>query len=240
MEYEQALFRVYERCIEGLSDEDPRRPQRGCSSVRVCKACEVSLAAASAFLLLVLVVLHQQFVGKPGCMPDALRSVVGDAAGDMKLLDDQVLQVVIAGSPFYPPVTRPNASAAHFEFATDPAMLQLSDRFRADHQVKTYNVTLDAATCFGSSVMQRLLPFGGTRIAVLNFVMYTFDGGAVKDTSTGEIWAWQEKHLHPYKTIGEWIQYKFAVVMHLFFFFMFLSGVTALIVRMLISSGVGM
>jgi hypothetical protein len=68
MEFERAIFRVYERCLEGLRDED----NDGVSS-KSCRTFELLSLGGAIFFLFTLVFLHVNFVGRPGCLPILLQ-----------------------------------------------------------------------------------------------------------------------------------------------------------------------
>lgn len=64
MEFERAIFRVYERCLEGLRDEDNEAVNS-----KSCRAFELLSLSGAIFFLLTLIFLHVTFVGRPGCLP---------------------------------------------------------------------------------------------------------------------------------------------------------------------------
>ncbi|CAM9189322.1 unnamed protein product [Choristocarpus tenellus] len=63
MEYEKALFRVYDRSLESLTGETPKA---------VCGVIQKVFLGIAAVLLGCLVVLHVQIVNQPGCIGDLL------------------------------------------------------------------------------------------------------------------------------------------------------------------------
>jgi len=70
MEYERALYRVYERCLEGLRDDNADASDLGS---KTCKFCEYLTLGGTVFFLICLIILHVTYVGNPGCLPSLLR-----------------------------------------------------------------------------------------------------------------------------------------------------------------------
>ena len=64
MEFERAIFRVYERCLEGLRDDDNEAVNS-----KSCRAFELLSLGGAFFFLLTLIFLHLNFVGRAGCLP---------------------------------------------------------------------------------------------------------------------------------------------------------------------------
>lgn len=67
MEFERAIFRVYERCLEGLRDDEEEAGPLAVNS-KSCKLFEVLLCITATFFLFVLIFLHASFVGSAGCL----------------------------------------------------------------------------------------------------------------------------------------------------------------------------
>jgi hypothetical protein len=67
MEFERAIYRVYERCLEGLRDEDDEA-----INSKSCRAFELLSLFGAIFFLCALVLLHVNFVGRAGCLPSLL------------------------------------------------------------------------------------------------------------------------------------------------------------------------
>lgn len=68
MEFERAIFRVYERCLEGLRDDE-----NDSVNSKTCRAFELLSLGGAVFFLLTLIFLHLSFVGRPGCLPGLLQ-----------------------------------------------------------------------------------------------------------------------------------------------------------------------
>ena len=68
MEFERAIFRVYERCLEGLRDDE-----NDSVNSKTCRAFELLSLGGAVFFLFTLIFLHLSFVGRPGCLPELLQ-----------------------------------------------------------------------------------------------------------------------------------------------------------------------
>jgi hypothetical protein len=89
-EFERAIYRVYERCLEGLQDDD----NEAGVNVKSCKAFEVIALTGGTFFFLVLVFLHISFVGRPGCLGRVLEERAAALnLSSAALRHDQVLQI---------------------------------------------------------------------------------------------------------------------------------------------------
>ena len=73
---------------------------------------------------------------------------------------------------------------------------------------------------------------------MLNSLMYTFNAPGHVLTSSGEYFRWTAHDVRPYSTIYEWVQFKLQMVVLSVLAFFLLTTITALMVRILISSGV--
>ena len=125
-----------------------------------------------------------------------------------------------------------------YEYAYDIGVMSLSDKNRAKHNFTIINVTMEGEQCFGNSFVQSLIPFGGIDKVVLNGVMYTFNRKGALLSSRNDFYSWREGDLRPYFNIGTWLGYKIGLALKIFFAYFLLSCCTALLVRILISSGV--
>ena len=61
MEFERAIYRVYERCLEGLHEEDA--DENAAINNKSCKLFEYLCLGAATFFLVALIILHFSFVG---------------------------------------------------------------------------------------------------------------------------------------------------------------------------------
>ncbi len=94
MEFERAIFRVYERCLDGLRDDTENNE----NDSKGCRFLELLTFGLGAFFLLTLVILHKQFVGSAGCLPFMLADANNITTGSpfnvsMLLRNDQFLNL---------------------------------------------------------------------------------------------------------------------------------------------------
>lgn len=122
-------------------------------------------------------------------------------------------------------------------FSFHVAELFLPTKIRKDHGFKVVNLTM-SGECFGSSLAHYLLPLGGLDTVVVNNLMFTFQKPGYVLTSDGEYYDWNKKDIQSHDTAWDWISFKLSVLLVSFFSFALLSTATALLVRILISSGV--
>ena len=76
MEYERALFRVYDRTLDSMRNDQPYFYSERLQSVRpstVCRAVEYGLLVFTFVLIGMLFVLHGAFVGNGECLHNELR-----------------------------------------------------------------------------------------------------------------------------------------------------------------------
>ena len=125
-----------------------------------------------------------------------------------------------------------------FEFSFDVGILELSGYLRQTHNFELINATMDGAHCLGSPFLQSLIPLGGIEIVVMNSIVATFKKAGMMIDSQGDYNLWHERDVRPYSTPAEWLGFKIGVLVKSLFLFFLLTTVTALLVRMLISSGV--
>ena len=134
-----------------------------------------------------------------------------------------------------------SSSAIHdFKFAFDVGVFVLPSDVRKDHGFKSFNVTLGGSQCFGSAFTMGVLPMGGMDSIVMNMLSKTFEGkgGNLLAAQTGGYYAWSAEDLAPYTGLVEWANFKLGVLVATLLGFFLLSTISALLVRVLISSGV--
>lgn len=66
MEFERAIYRVYERSIDNLRENEFE------GSGKFCKLIEYLVLGGCIFSFVVLMILHMSYVGSPGCLPQVL------------------------------------------------------------------------------------------------------------------------------------------------------------------------
>ena len=137
-------------------------------------------------------------------------------------------------------------------FAFNPYVLLLPDNVKKSHKFRSVNVTF-GSQCFGGAFTQSLLTLAGTDAVVLNNVMFTFKrSGYMLVGASEDLYRWTDEDVDPYyldrlkpteaarryAMVGTWLRRKVNVLVVSLFSFFLMSSVTALLVRMLISSGV--
>ena len=281
MEFEKAIYRVYEKCLDSIRDENSPNPNQ---ASRSCRICEYLLVWLFFFYGVIFVCLHNSFVGNPGCLPqllhqanfslplpnDVILQINIDKAyleDEMDLNDDTMeesnnqdssdrrrlfqLRENILPPMLLPSIQSSNSTATNstthnmiypsydYEFAYDNAVLGLPDEIRAQHGFQLYNVSMMKSSCFGSnSLIENMIPFGGVDIVVLNAVKYTVNHSGAMTTSHGDYYFWKDSEYAPYSNAAQYLRYKFNVLFGSLFSFFAISTLTALLVRVLISSGV--
>ena len=322
MEFERAILRVYERCVEGLRDDD-NEDDRSAINSKSCRFIETITFVLSTFFLFTLIYLHVTFVGQKGCLPNLLSYSNGSYLQDDYILqitldnsfatdntgvrnvnkasDDQIERLrrprrnlLLQQSDMNQPATKlvynrdqiaagplrfqkvlgfnsifawnglsssnitapSNSSNSNhsvirnnsitkdkgeyydYMFSFHVAELFLPTKIRKDHGFKVVNITMSAGECFGSPLANYLLPLGGLDTVVINNLMFTFQKPGFVLTSDGEYYDWNKKDLQPHDTVWDWISFKLSVLLLSLLSFALLSTATALLVRILISSGV--
>merc|ERR1740138_743909 len=137
-------------------------------------------------------------------------------------------------------LTSENGSfVAEYEFSANPLVVSLSQEFRDAHNVKAYNITVPYR-CFGSGVTLAIVEWLiGCDTIIINQLMYALQSdGQLKNTQTQENWLWTAKQIAGATSLQEWLASKFWTLFYSLFSFSVISMVTALVVRILISSGV--
>jgi hypothetical protein len=120
----------------------------------------------------------------------------------------------------------------------DWAVTILDNDILAKYRFEVVNITLDGYGCFGSSTAEAFLPLGGLDHAVLNNIIYTLKQDGYLFTRYGDLYHWTMNEFSPYSTGFQWMSYKFNVLWSSLLSYFLLSTTTALLVRVLISSGV--
>lgn len=130
-----------------------------------------------------------------------------------------------------------------FQFAFQIGILALSQEIRDSHNFTTINITLTDSDddCFGNSFTKTLIPWGGIDIILKNFIQSTFEREGTLVSQTGDYSNWSKAEmstsLHP-PSILKSLSLKFSVLLISLCSFFMISSITALLVRILISSGV--
>lgn len=195
------------------------------------------------------------FPPSSGCLLPTLQELIPidaspNATAPPPLLGkDEILQVRIDTSwrvpvPEYlnPPNSTYNAPKADYVFVKDAPLLYLSHEFWNAHNVNVVNVTMQEYCFAGDPISSWLAGFGGCYDTIMiNQLMYTFrSNGAVQNLHTNETWGWDAEQIPPPNgfSFKVSILIKVLILIKSILAFVLVSTVTALIVRMLMSSGV--
>ena len=95
MEFERAVYRVYERCVDGLRDEDREGEVRTNSyDSKSCKIIEFFLILTLLFFFTTFLTLHFTFVGSQGCLPALLTPhIIASNYSIGKILDNGKIEL---------------------------------------------------------------------------------------------------------------------------------------------------
>mmetsp|Transcript_33906 Transcript_33906/g.44726 ORF Transcript_33906/g.44726 Transcript_33906/m.44726 type:complete len:533 (-) Transcript_33906:362-1960(-) len=259
MEFERALFRVYERSLESIQLDTPWFGNARPSSI--LKWTQRILMITASILLVLTVSLHSKFVDQPGCLQEKLRTLhenklaLNQNISSDLLEDDVILRLAI--SKYAPPdelvpkvevigqnisdSTPSHSFDAKYEFSRSIPLMLLEDDMRRKLGVKELNITLEHE-CFGQTSFTRFLVIAtGHDTPVINMLMFSLQSdGFLKNLRTEEEWSWNQAQLPPPQGYSWWMRLarKPMIVFASVAAFFLLSSVTALIVRVLISSGV--
>ncbi len=144
-----------------------------------------------------------------------------------------------------------NATVPVFEpdyvFAKDTPLLYLDSDFYTKHNVKRLNVTLDDMCVAKGPGLAFVLDavVGNYDTIMLNSLMFAFrSDGVMRNVKTNQTWSWRATALppvggRPWFSVDGLLTRLGALLQSLTAFF-FLSGVTAIVVRMLMTSGVAL
>lgn len=297
MEYERALYRVYEGCLEGLL------PNTNDNTIKTCLIIEKFTFFLFLIFCFILSILHFIYVNSTGCLPEVLNNYSLNYYNitTFNFTNDQIIQININSSlsPYYKHNKYNNKNNLNFnnlifqglldeynlnydnnndsiinnttnssnyihnnhnktfvnnnntnlttevikmrlpdyEFSKFIELLSLTPEIREKHKFQLIPITLNS-DCFGPTSIQSLVPFGGFDVIINNFIMSTFpNGGSIRDGNR-KIISWKNlDQSHP-KYFTAWLELKISIFFKSVFLFFILSAATALLIRILISSGV--
>jgi len=107
------------------------------------------------------------------------------------------------------------------------------------HNFKIINISMiGQPRCYGDAFAQALIPFGGYDTVIQNNLMTTLKKGGVLVTALDNYYIWSTSDIVMFHSVADWITLKISIVVQSLFAFFAISCVTALLVRVLISSGV--
>lgn len=120
----------------------------------------------------------------------------------------------------------------------DYGVMLLDPDVKQSHHFTVVNVTLAGLECFGGETALNFLPLGGLDTAVLNNVMYSTNMSGQMISRRNDYYHWHTRDIYPNRNFGQWLGWKISIMLSSLFAFFLLSTTTALLVRVLISSGV--
>lgn len=267
MEFERALFRVYERSVDGVLIEEDQDRAHEPLYTKSCRLFEYIVLGSSLFFVVCLIFLHSTVVGYAGCLPEALTyynsttnsterviirsdTILGININSraLNINDDDAFHNINDGTRrlrgfFVLNTSIDSLPNYHYNFdylvTFDRGVTFLSDAMKESHNFPTTNITLSPyGDCYGGSTIDYLAPIGGVDTIVLNNVIYSTRTAGYMITRQGNFFKWSEHDLQPYTKVSEWIRYKLGILILSVLAFFFISTCTALLVRTLISSGI--
>lgn len=262
MEFETAIFRIYDRFM-GIDDVEVYDRNR--TSWNLTALSIISFLIAMSFFG-IFVFLHHSYVGQAGCLPGLLESQgLYQNDSDLALLrDDQILNIMLdssKGNKMTPSLLGHsdnlsliglNKSISHphsdskddstfrvdYAFATDPSLLYLSSDNLNKHGFQQINVTMTPSQCFGSSTMQKIIPIGGVDVIVVNYVKHTIKKGGLMKSRIGDHYYWSSAEFAGKESwLEHYLSRNWILIVSLVIYFC-LSTTTALFIRVLLSSGI--
>jgi hypothetical protein len=256
MEFERALFVVYERCLEGFV------PNNGQQTIKSCELIEYLVSAVTLLFLGILIFLHLIFVGNPGCLPEKLNAyAIAHNASSFNFTTDQIIQITLTQQEHFffdqsdydrrnlnqlynitsnaTNSTEPLWITPDYEFATSWALLGLSREIRRNHNFELVNLTY-GSECFGTPLEQNLLSFGGLDVVMMNNLMATLPRGGVLSALTGRPrdYSWSNTAMKRPQSVVDWLSVKSSILTTSLLSYFILSTTNALFVRIIVSSGV--
>jgi hypothetical protein len=259
MELEQSLFLVYERFlyphVHSPEDDDNRIDFR-CSRLTPRKTCLIftgNTFLVGLITLIMLFCLQSAFVGKGGCFEASLNQIALNRNMSLNNLvtDDDVYRIIVdySSEDIYPdPLINSGRNfAPTYIFSRNKEPVTMGQISRTKHNYTVYNMTIPStcpsATTAWGFVFPALVSYD---TVIVNSVMWTFPNrpGTIVSGYTGEEWGWtsaESLNTSPitskaYNFISAWVLRVMAII-ECFFAYFLLSSVSAMLVRILITSG---
>jgi len=239
--FELGLFRFYEHTIMQLvgpagtilEDDVEARARRSRQARFTTKLCTGFLTISTITiitLVLFLVAAHLVFIG-PGsgtCLPSKLAPYVNHSS----FPKDIVLRLRFGSTP-----DSSTDFVAEYEFSRSAAFATLTDELRTKHLVQTINITL-AEDCISSPFFASLV---GHDTVIINQLLFgLLHGGNLHNLISDEWWNWTDEQIaaHTQRGIGQTCSNLFSTVSDSIVSFFLVTSITALLIRILLSSGV--
>lgn len=126
-----------------------------------------------------------------------------------------------------------------YVFTTEISLVTMPLQMLNQHNFKIINISLAGMPmCYGNAISQLFIPFGGYDTVMQNNLMTSIKKGGILVTATDNYYIWSLSDIVMYRDFPEWLVLKISIVVESLFSFFAISCVTALLVRVLISSGV--
>ena len=260
MDFENALFRVHERTLSCFRPTDEGGPSKATKACRLLQKGFVLLFAATAA---VFFLAHIKYVNTGTCMEESIlrtlaaedrnnhagangtraesgrnTSAIPVGPGHTQIFDDDVVHVQI--SPLSLSASERTFSP-EYEFSATGSILYLSEKKRAKHFFRVLNVTLDS-DCIGMYWFAELV---GMDTVVINQLMFSLESdGMLKNLKTGEMWNWSGRQVSANKAekmrsnFFRWFGSRLLMLIGMIISFAVMSGITAVMISVLVSSGV--
>ena len=247
MEFERTLFRVYERTVSTLSAPPVPEDRGRLTPRRFCRGIEVAAGSAALILLVLLIILHSSFQGTGGCLPAVLNRTAGLQPGGGAVAKDVLLNLFVSTDAV--PRTQANGShypgdpaiVATYRFTKSAPVFYLDASMREAHNFTSLDVMLPADQCIGNAALRWLVQTTvGYDTIVINMLVHGLPGsdGIVRNMDTKELWNWEKRETAAPAGFGEALGKKIGVLLQSVLAFFLISTVTAMLVRVLITSGV--
>lgn len=248
-QFEHTKYLIYRRCMDGYGPQN---------SSKVCLLIEKILVILVFFFVFCLVYLHSAFVGSSGCLPLLLDEYAKVNLNEGYIFSkDDIFDIFLTENPpLYSDSNRidqinsrhllanasdliRNHSNPDYQYSSTWELLELSDKIITQHNFNIVNISMGGKECFGNSLTQALIPFGGVDVVILNNLMYTSGQPGFILTKGGNYYSWNNNDLNlNHFNVISWFIHKVSLLMSTAWAFFFISSITALVVRTLISSGV--
>jgi len=124
-------------------------------------------------------------------------------------------------------------------FSSEYSLIGMPPDMVRQHNFKVVNISmLNAPQCYGSALSGPFVAFGGFDVVVQNYVMNSIQKGGILVSAQGTYYTWSEEDISKARSISEWVALKISILITSLMAFFSLSCTTALLVRVLVSSGV--
>ena len=239
MPFEEGLWRVYERSLylmvgtPGTIPEDDihGRATRSRKLRQLEKYCQgiLTLSAISFFCVFIfLIFAHFTFIGvnSGACLvPKVNYSFPKDVILRLRFGESSTTD-----SPYF---------VAEYEFSRSISFAALDNAMRKKHVVKTRNITL-GDECISTSLSLWASIVGHDTVIINQLLFGLHRGGVLHNLNTNEYWTWSDEQIikHTQRGVLDTMWNLISVPVNATVSYMLITCVTALLIRILLSSGV--